>query len=111
MTAALRFEAFGDSRTAREWSEDPRCVVSLLTLKTRLRKWTDVEGAITTPLMYQFERVRTSAVVVPVENPTPSITYGNATMPAGSLRMTFSEPARGAACLHAYSLPSKGLST
>ena len=109
MTAALRFEAFGDSRTAREWSEDERCVVSLLTLKTRLRKWTDVEGAITTPLMYQFER--SPVVVVPVENPTPSITYGNATMPAGSLRLKFSEPARGAACLHAYSLPSKGLST
>lgn len=43
--------AFGETKTIREWSEDPRCVVDYETLRSRLKRKEDVEKSITTPLM------------------------------------------------------------
>jgi hypothetical protein len=42
--------AFGQTLTANQWAADPRCVVSLHVLGTRLRAGTDPELAITKPL-------------------------------------------------------------
>lgn len=43
-----RLEAFGESKTLREWVEDPRCQVPYLRLRTRLKKNWSLEDAIAT---------------------------------------------------------------
>lgn len=45
-------KAFGDTKTMREWSRDPRCAVSYQTLynRIRVRGW-DTVAAITKPAM------------------------------------------------------------
>lgn len=45
------YTAFGETKTIREWSEDPRCVVDYETLRGRLKRKEDVEKSITTPLL------------------------------------------------------------
>lgn len=42
-------EAFGETKCVSEWSRDPRCEVSLVTLNTRLRRGWDFLAALTTP--------------------------------------------------------------
>jgi hypothetical protein len=110
--APRQYIAFNESKTIKQWSEDERCAVPLHVLKCRLANrhnlsaWNNVEFALTSPVL----RVRAAPDMPPVENPTPSITYGNATMKE-PLRLKFSEPARGPESMRAYSLPSKGLRT
>lgn len=42
--------AFGETKNAKKWSEDPRCLVSYRRLMRRIREWNwDHEQAITTP--------------------------------------------------------------
>jgi hypothetical protein len=50
-----KYEAFGESKLICEWAEDPRCVVSQMTLYNRihLSQW-NVEKALTAPLMFKF---------------------------------------------------------
>jgi hypothetical protein len=99
------YEAFGEVKTALAWSQDERCVVTVTTLKKRLQMW-PVEKALTHRGASDIPDEK------PVENPTPSRTYVNAGMArADGNLMKFSEPARGAAAMYAYQLPSKGLST
>lgn len=43
------FSAFGETRTAREWAQHPRCVVPFGTLDWRLRQGWDPETALTAP--------------------------------------------------------------
>jgi hypothetical protein len=43
--------AFGESKTIGQWIEDPRCVVGLVTLTSRIYRLMEHERAITTPLM------------------------------------------------------------
>jgi hypothetical protein len=43
--------AFGETKSAIEWADDPRCAVGYTTLMGRLYAW-DVEQAITTPPTY-----------------------------------------------------------
>ncbi len=43
-----RLEAFGESKTLREWADDPRCQVPYLRLRTRLKKNWALEDAIAT---------------------------------------------------------------
>ncbi len=43
-----RLEAFGESKTLREWAEDPRCQVPYLRLRIRLKKNWSLEDAIAT---------------------------------------------------------------
>lgn len=43
--------AFGESKTLRKWSEDARCVVNYLTLRTRIRRGNvNSEQALTLPV-------------------------------------------------------------
>jgi len=47
-----RLSAFGETKTLIEWSEDPRCPVSIHALRLRLdRRGWPAEKAITTPKM------------------------------------------------------------
>jgi len=48
-------EIFGEKKTKKEWSQDPRCVVSYVTFKNRLhqRHW-EPERALTTPLQEKY---------------------------------------------------------
>lgn len=41
--------AFSETKCVSEWSRDPRCEVSLVTLNTRLRRGWDFLAALTTP--------------------------------------------------------------
>ncbi len=41
--------AFGETKTLGEWSRDPRCIVPLRVLKTRLNRGVPPERAITGP--------------------------------------------------------------
>ena len=95
--------AWGESKTVAQWICDPRCVVDMSTLYTRLRSGKSGEDAISEPPQ---QRRWIEPLEKPVTNKTPPVTYGNYSMPRASLSMKFSEPARGAAAMHAYSLPS-----
>ncbi|MCE9557395.1 MAG: hypothetical protein K8R88_00440, partial [Armatimonadetes bacterium] len=44
-----RISAFGETKTALEWTCDPRCEVCLTTLRNRLTRGMEVERALTTP--------------------------------------------------------------
>jgi hypothetical protein len=43
------FEAFGEKKTIQEWVRDPRCKISDSGLRSRLRRGTDFETALTEP--------------------------------------------------------------
>ena len=46
----LWFEAFGESKTSKQWFEDERCVVPYTTFLHRIQRFNwDVERALTTP--------------------------------------------------------------
>ena len=47
----VRWTAFGERKTIRQWTKDPRCVVSFTLLTSRLYQGWDAESAITTPKM------------------------------------------------------------
>jgi hypothetical protein len=102
------YTCFGDSMTLAEWARDGRCCVPYSTLKTRIaRKWPISKALTMSPSVRDL-----SEAVEPMTNRTPSRTYTNAgTARADGNLMKFSEPARGAAAMYAYQLPSKGLST
>lgn len=55
----LKIKAFGEEKTLAEWSRDSRCVVSLGTLDSRIRreKW-DSERAIATPARSVNQRLQ-----------------------------------------------------
>lgn len=57
MAASRLFTAFGQTGTARDWAQRPRCAVPFKTLDWRLRKGWDPEAAITAPA----NSIRTSA--------------------------------------------------
>lgn len=50
---AKLYELDGEAKTAAAWSRDPRCVVSIKTLRNRLREGFDIERALTQPEGYQ----------------------------------------------------------
>lgn len=48
-----RYQAFGESKTIRQWTQDARCVVGFVTLCSRVArrcKWASFEKALTTPV-------------------------------------------------------------
>lgn len=56
-------QAFGETKTLKDWSEDPRCVVSYRTLFSRYKLDWDMEDAITKPLSEQHVKSSKSRVV------------------------------------------------
>lgn len=42
-------QAFGESKIAKDWAEDPRCQVALITLTTRIYRGWDDQKAVETP--------------------------------------------------------------
>lgn len=42
-----KYEAFGEKKVLKDWSEDPRCKVALSTIKYRCKKGLSLEKAIT----------------------------------------------------------------
>ena len=57
---ARMLTAFGDTMCMSDWSEDPRCVVTYVTLESRLRAGWPIEVALTLP---KGTRVRTLGVM------------------------------------------------
>jgi len=53
----VHLTAFGETKTIKEWADDPRCVVSEEALRLRVsrRRW-EAERALTTPTIYNNER-------------------------------------------------------
>jgi hypothetical protein len=47
-------EAYGESKTAAQWTDDPRCPVGYLLILDRLQKGWDAEEAIITPKTHRF---------------------------------------------------------
>ena len=53
----LNIQAFGEIKTAKEWSRDPRCQIGYVGLHRRLTEGVDPELAITTPSRIQKKNV------------------------------------------------------
>jgi excisionase family DNA binding protein len=66
-TAPKRITAFGETKSVRRWSKDPRCAVNYSTLMVRLNAGIDPEVAITTPGTYRL-RAKPQLAVGMVEN-------------------------------------------
>lgn len=58
----VRIPAFGQQKTFREWSLDPRCRASLDSLRKRIRSGWDAETAISTPTLRMGQLVETRTV-------------------------------------------------
>jgi hypothetical protein len=56
---AKRYEAFGESKTMREWANDPRCSVRFSTLAERIRVGWSFEKAIATPPRSKTRQTKT----------------------------------------------------
>jgi hypothetical protein len=54
----LSLACFGDRKTLIEWTEDPRCKVSLRELRSRIERGWDAESAVTTPSAVRPSRSR-----------------------------------------------------
>lgn len=48
---AKKYSAFGEEKTLKEWAENPRCHVTLKTLRNRIRTGWDAQSAIQSPLL------------------------------------------------------------
>jgi len=53
----VRIRAFGEEKSLKEWSEDPRCVVMYVCLYERIRKGCDPEFAMTHPKQTNTKRM------------------------------------------------------
>jgi len=56
----LSLASFGDRKTLIEWTQDPRCQVSLRELRARIERGWDAEPAISTPSAIRPSRARNS---------------------------------------------------
>lgn len=90
------YECWGESKTAEDWAADPRCMVSVQTLRDRITRNWSVHRALTTKPMTM--RNSPPPVDVPIKpHVTPARSYGNHAMPPGSLRINRPAPARAGA--------------